>query len=97
MWKIQLQAAGLNKWLDDMEQKLTIAQDMLDMIETETEQLKKIWESEAGRRWKAEFQVQIGELRNRISKMKESVLALGETSRLLADMESNMTLSADQL
>lgn len=97
MWNMQLQASGLNQWLDLMEQKLTVAQDMLDVMETETEQLKEVWESGAGKIWRAEFQIQIGEVRTRIANMKKSVLNIGETGKLLADMESNMISTADKL
>ena len=97
MGNIQLQAAGLNNWLDHMEQKLTVMQDIFDRMETEAEGLDQIWESEAERDWKAELQIQIEEVRRQILQMKESVFALAETGRMLADKEIHMISLADQL
>lgn len=97
MGNIQLQAPGLNNWLDHMEQKLTAMQDIFDRMDTEAEGLDQIWESEAERGWKAEFQMQIGEVTNQILKMKENIFALAETGRMLADMEIHMISLTDQL
>lgn len=97
MWNIQLQTAGLNEWLDAMEQKLTLAGDLLDVMETEAEQLKEVWESGAGEIWKREFQIHVGEVRLKIAEMKKVVLNIGEMGKMLADMESNMIMAAEKL
>lgn len=97
MWNIQLQTAGFNGWLDTMEQKLTLAEDMLDVIEAEAEQLKVVWESGAGEIWKGEFQIRIDEVRLKVADMKRIVLNIGEMGKVLADEEGNMIMAAEKL
>ncbi len=97
MWIIHLQAAGLNNWLDAVEHKLTIAQDLLDVMEIESEQLREVWESSAGKIWRSEFQVKINEVRRQVTEMEKVILKIGEISRVLAEMEKNMILAADKL
>lgn len=97
MWNIQLKAAALNVWLDGMEQKLTTAGDMLDVLEMETEQLNAVWESMAGELWKAEFRERISGLKDDISELKRIVLNVVETEKVLADMENNMLVEANKL
>lgn len=97
MWNIQLQAAGLNGWLDEVEQKLTFAEDMLDVMGAETEQLKTVWESVAGEIWKGEFQSRIEEVRLKTADMKKIVLNIGEMGKMLADEEGSMIRAAEKL
>ena len=46
-WSIQLFTAGLNEKADRMQGKLTDAFDQLELLETQTEGLKTVWEGEA--------------------------------------------------
>lgn len=97
MCDIWLQAAGLNEWLDAVEQKLTLTGDMLDVVEVEAEQLKGVWISEAGEIWKAEFQIRMREMRARLAEMRKIILSIGEIGKILADQESNIILGAEKL
>lgn len=94
---IQLQGAGLNEWLNDVEQKLTLAVDLLDVIEEEAEQFKGIWESSAGEIWKSELQLRISEVRSKFADMKQILLNIGEMSRALSDLENSMITDAKKL
>ena len=87
MWKIQLQAAGLNEWLDEMEQRITQMRDWTELMETEAESLKAIWEGEAEKIWKAEFLEKIYEVKLWLAEMSRIVTCVGKAGKSLADME----------
>ena len=97
MWNIQLQAAGLNKWMDEMEQRITQAGDWTDVMETEAESLKAIWEGEAEKIWKAGFLERINEVKLSLSEMSKVVSCIGEAGKSLADMEIRMIAGAKNL
>lgn len=97
MWKIQLQAAGLNKWLDEMEQKITQMRDWIELMETEAESLKNIWEGEAERTWKAEFLRRMNEVKIWLAEMSQVVTYVGKAGKGLADMEIRMIAGAKNL
>lgn len=97
MWDIQLHAAGLNKWMDEMEQRITQTGDRADMMEKEAESLKTIWEGEAERIWKAEFIDRINEVKVRLGEMSRVTACVGKAGKSLADMETGMIAGAKKL
>ena len=97
MWNIQIQTAAFNQWLDEAEEKLTRAGDILDVMETEVKQLNKVWESSAKEIWKGEFQIQVSEIRDGIEEMKKFIGILGNMGRVLADVETKLIAAAEKL
>lgn len=97
MWSIQLQAAGLNQWMDEMEQRITLAGDLAGLMETETESLKNIWEGEAEKIWKTEFLERINKIKIQLAEMNQVVAGIGKTGKNLADMEIKMIAEAKKL
>ena len=97
MWNIQLQTAAFNQWLDETEEKLTRMGDTFDVIETEVEQLNKVWESGAGEIWKKELQVHVSEARAGIEEIEKMVYSLLNAGKELADLESKTIAAAEKL
>ncbi|MDD6492937.1 MAG: hypothetical protein PUG54_12115 [Firmicutes bacterium] len=94
---IRLNGAGFNKWLDEMEQNLTATIDLLDIMETEKEQLKEAWESGAGKRWVAEFQVRADVMRRLIENLRKRITKMEEAARTLSDLENRLIAAVERL
>ena len=94
MQNIQLQAAGLNQWLDEMEKRITHAKDTADMIETEAQSLKKIWEGEAEKVWQDGLSHRIEEAKIQLAEMSRIAADVGKAGKSLADMEMGLIAEA---
>lgn len=89
-WMVHLNTAGLNQWFDTMEQKLTRAGNLLDLLEEEEEMLKNIWNGAAMRRWEKEFMVLLIQVRAPLGEMKRILTALDEAANTLAAREKDI-------
>lgn len=96
-WKIQLKAAGYNKWLSFMEEQLTGVRDQLDILEKEEKQLSGIWQSDAEKQWKQEFFRELTKVREALKGMEELLLDTGEEAKMLVRLEKSMITAAEGL
>lgn len=94
-WNIQLNTSGLNNWISHMEQKLTAAKDLLDVLETEEEQLKNIWDSAAKEQWESRLKLLINQAKVSIEEMQKLLLLVNEAASILAQMEKGMVYAAE--
>lgn len=97
MWNIQLKAADINQWLDEMEQKITKAWDLLDVMKTEVDTLNTIWESSAEEVWRKEYIDRIKEVRAQLAEINKSAADVGRAGKELADLEKKLTVEAKGL
>lgn len=97
MWNIQLKAAAINQWLDEMEQKITKAWDLLDMMKTEVDTLNAIWESSAEEVWRKEYIDRIKEVRAQLAEINKSAADVRRAGKELADLEKKLTVEAKGL
>ncbi len=96
-WEIQLNAGGWKEWLLKMEQEVTAARDLLDILETEGQVLGDIWEGAAMKQWESGWREQITLLRTCLREMGELLLILDEGAYALAKLEAGMALAAEKL
>ena len=94
MWNIQLKADAVNQWLDEMEQKLTKAGDLLDVMATEGEALSAIWESGAREVWRKEYIERINDVKAQLTEINKCVADVGRLGKSLADLEMKLTAEA---
>ncbi len=94
MWNIQLKADAVNQWLDEMEQKLTKAGDLLDVMATEGEALSAIWESGAGEVWRKEYIERINDVKAQLTEINKCVADVGRLGKSLADLEMKLIAEA---
>lgn len=95
--EIQLLGASLNIWLDEMEQRITETGDLLDVMETEVEQLEVFWESGAGALWKQELKVRAEKVREYLTELWKIVVFIEAVGRELSDLENKMAAEAESL
>ncbi len=96
-WNIQLMTKRLEQWMTDAEQKFTRVRDLLDVLETEEDTLKKVWKSDAMEQWERRFHLLIAKLRTQLKEMQKQMLVLGEAADRLAQIEKNMLYDAEKL
>ena len=96
-WNIQLMTKRLDQWMADAEQKFTGVRDLLDVLETEEDTLKKVWKSGAMEQWEREFHLLIAKLRTQLKEMQKLMLVLGEAADQLAQVEKDMMYDAEKL
>ena len=96
-WSIQLTTKRLNQWMTDAKQKFTRVRDLLDVLETEEDTLKKVWKSGAMEHWEREFHLLIAKLRTQLKEMEKLMLVLGEAADRLAQVEKDMLYDAEKL
>lgn len=96
-WNIQLMTKRLDQWMTDAEQKFTRVRDLLDVLETEEDTLKKVWKSGAMVQWERKFHLLIAKLRTQLKEMQRLMLVLGEAADRLAQVEKDMMYDAEKL
>lgn len=96
-WNIQLMTKRLDQWMTDAEQKFTRVRDLLDVLETEEDTLKKVWKSGAMEQWEKEFHLLIAKLRTQLKEMQKLLLILDEAADRLAQAEKDMMYDAEKL
>ena len=96
-WNIQLMTKRLDQWMADAEQKFTGGRDLLDVLETEEDTLKKVWKSGAMEQWEREFHLLIAKLRTQLKEMQKLMLVLGEAADQLSQVEKDMMYDAEKL
>lgn len=96
-WNIQLKTKGLNQWIADTEQELTAARDLLDILESEEEELKKVWKSSAMEQWEREFHLLLAKIRTQLKEMQKILLTLGDTAYSLAQIEKDMMSAVEKI
>ncbi len=96
-WEIQLNAGEWKEWLLRMEQELTAARDLLDILETEEQRLEDIWEGSVMKQWESGWKEQIALLRACLREMEELLLILDEGAYALAKLEAGVALAAEKL
>ena len=94
---IKLSGKELNGWVDEMEEKLTSIRDLLDIMETEKEQMKEVWESEAGKLWLVGFQIHTNRMRRFTRRIKRQILELEELACELEGLENKLIAGAQGL
>ncbi len=95
--EIRLNSAALEKWIEDMEQKLTALRDLLDILETEEKGLKSIWDGGAMGQWERRFGELMQQLRECFGKIRELLAGINESAYALAKLEAEMTDEAEKL
>lgn len=96
-WSVQLMTNGLNQWMEDAQQQLTMARDFVDILESEEAQLKENWKSSAMRQWEKEFHLLLAKIRKQLKEMQRLLLLLRDRADLLARMEKNMASAAEKI
>lgn len=96
-WNLQLFTARLNEKVTRMEAKLTDASDQMDVLETEAERLKEIWESQACREWHIAFATCMKEGRMRISEARRVLLEIADAAERLVILEQNNKKAIEEL
>lgn len=96
-WRIQLKAKGLNQWVLEAEQNFTAARDLLDVLETEEAQLRKVWKSSAMELWEEEFHLLLAKTRRQIKAMQKLILSLNEAACTLSRVEKEMEHCAEEI
>lgn len=96
-WNIQLKTKGLDSWMTDMEVKLTRVRDLLDVLETEEDELKKVWKSSAMRQWEREFYLLLARIRTQLKEIQKRMMVLGEIADSLAQIEEEIMYDAERL
>lgn len=96
-WNIQLMTKRLNQWMANAEQKFTRVRDLLDLLETEEDTLKKAWKSGAMEQWEREFHLLIAKLRTQLKEMQKLMLVLDDAAERLAQVEKDMMYDAEKL
>ncbi|MDY2700567.1 MAG: hypothetical protein SOV61_13635 [Lachnospiraceae bacterium] len=94
---IKLSGKELNGWVDEMEEKLTSIRDRLDIMETEKEQMKEVWESEAGKLWLVGFRIHTNRMRRFTRRIKRQILELEELACELEGLENKLIAGAQRL
>lgn len=97
MWNIQLKAAGVNQWIDEMEQKITRMGDLLDVMGAEEEALRFVWESGAEEVWRKECKNRTAEVKVQFTEISKSIAEVGSIGKNLADLEMKMAVEAKRL
>lgn len=96
-WSIQLFTARLNEKADRMQGKLTDAFDQLELLETQTEGLKAVWEGEASEEWFAQLQSCLDEGKTRIQEMRDLLSKVLEAAEKLVLVEEQNKKLVEEL
>lgn len=94
MWNIQLKATAVNRWLDEIEEKITKAGDLLDVMTTEGNALNAIWESSAGEVWRKEYTDRLNNVKAQLMEINKCAAEVGRLGKGLADLEIKLTSGA---
>lgn len=94
MWNIQLKAAAVNQWLDEIEEKITKAGDLLDVMTTEGNALNGIWESSAEEVWRKEYSDRLNNVKAQLMEINKCAAEVGRLGKALADLEIKLTSEA---
>ncbi|EOS77489.1 hypothetical protein C819_00917 [Lachnospiraceae bacterium 10-1] len=94
MWNIQLKATAVKRWLDEIEEKITKAGDLLDIMTTEGNALNAIWESSAGEVWRKEYTDRLNNVKAQLMEINKCAAKVGRLGKGLADLEIKLTSEA---
>ncbi len=85
--KIWLYAGSLNERIDLLEKSFTQIKDQMDILDTETKEFVKVWDSPACRQWNGEFKNKQRQVKDCVERMEKLVVAVNEVAKMLAETE----------